>query len=430
LVGTGDYYPEPRLRALIRLAFENNRDLRAQGLNIQEALSRYGVAQAGRLPGLEANLTESVEGGQNSAAVTSYRGELMIPSFELDLFGKLRDASRSARESYLASGEEYDAFRISLVQSVALAYLDERLAEQKVALALRTIKSWGDALAFMENRVVSGQSTLLELEQARGQLLFAQAELLSLRVALSRARNNLELLVGDYGRTALPGPLSILAWEPAGLDGPISSRVLLGRPDILAAENALKAANYDIGVARASFFPSLSLTGALGFLSGELANLFVAKDSVWSLGAGVGLPLFSGGRRLRELELATSARDKLSLAYERAIQGAFKEAADALLPRGDLRALVQARERYLATQRRVLELAGARYQSGAVSYLEVLGAQRDVYAAEGGLLEAKAGWIENSVNLFAALGGGLNDTALPPSPGAPGGGAPGPQGGP
>ncbi|MDR2339247.1 MAG: efflux transporter outer membrane subunit [Deltaproteobacteria bacterium] len=422
-VGTGAFYPEPRLRALIGLALANNRDLRTQGLNVEEALARHGIAQADRLPGLEAGLGDSVKGGQNLRTSNSYSAELMLPSFELDFFGKLKNASLSAREAYLASMEARDAFRISLVQAVALAYLEERLSFQKEKLAERTIKSWKDALAFMENRVVSGQASLLELEQARGQVGFAEAQLLAMRVERQRYQNALELLVGDYGKTPLPGASDLLSWEPSvaslGLSGPMGSNVLLARPDVLAAERELIAAHYDIGVARANFFPSISLTGSLGLMSGELSNLFVAKDSAWALTPGLSLPIFSGGRNMRQLELATTAKDKLALAYEKTIQQAFKETADALLPRADLLALLEARARYLATQRRVLELAGSRYQNGAIGYLEVLDAQRSVFEAESDLLDAKASWIANSVNLFAALGGGLNDSGLALAPQKP-----------
>jgi NodT family efflux transporter outer membrane factor (OMF) lipoprotein len=198
-----------------------------------------------------------------------------------------------------------------------------------------------------------------------------------------------------------------------GLSGPIGSQVLLGRPDVLAAEHALKASNYDIGVARAQFFPSISLTGALGLMSGEFSNLFVAKDSVWNLTPGITLPLFRGGKNIRNLELANTAKDKLTLAYEKTIQTAFKETADALVPRADLQALIVARARYLATQRRVLDLASSRYQNGTIGYLDVLSAQRDVFEAEKTLLEARVAWIGSSISLFAALGGGLNDIGLP-----------------
>jgi NodT family efflux transporter outer membrane factor (OMF) lipoprotein len=406
-LGWEEFFPEPRLKAYIRLAMVNNRDLRISGLNIEEAISQLGIKRAERLPQVEAGLTDEIRGGQNMNTTQSLSSEIMIPAYELDFFSKLKNAELSARESYLGTLESYDAYKVSLVSAVALAYISERLASEKLRLAESTIKSWEDALAFMESRVIQGQATMLELEQARGQVEYAQAELLNLRVELSRAKNLLELLSGSYGEEKLPDALHLSSWEPKGLGGPLSSEILLKRPDVRAAEHALIAAHYDIGVARAQFFPSISLTGALGFMSDQLTNLFIAKDSVWSLGPSLNIPIFKGGRNLRGLELALTAKDKLTLTYEKSIQDAFKEVADALIPLPDLKNLISAWKKYLETQRRVLELASSRYQNGAITYLEVLEAQRNVFEAERDLLEVRANFLVNAVNLYAALGGGV-----------------------
>jgi Cu(I)/Ag(I) efflux system outer membrane protein len=410
ILGFKDYFPEPRLQALIELAFQNNRDLKTSAINIEEAMSRFGIAQAERLPELEAGLGDDISGGVSRETTESYRAEIMVPSFELDFFSKFKNASLSAIENYLGTVESYEAFKISLVSSVTLAYLSHRLASERELLAQRTIKSWEDALAFMQSRVVSGQATLLELEQARGQVEYAQAELLNIKVAKTRAQNLLELLTGVYQEVPLPKPLKLSDWEPWVPKGPVSSELLLQRPDILSAEHALKGAHYDIGVARAQFFPSISLTGNLGFMSPEFQDLFSAKDSLWSLGPSINIPIFKGGRNMRNLELAQSAKDKLTLAYELTIQNAFKETADALLPLPDLKNLLSARARYLETQRRVLELASSRYQNGTIPYLEVLEAQRNVFEAEGELLSARSDWLINLVNLYSALGGGIPES--------------------
>ncbi|MDR2198463.1 MAG: efflux transporter outer membrane subunit [Deltaproteobacteria bacterium] len=411
LPGVEEFLPEPRLRALVSLAFQNNRDLKSSALAIEEALSRLGLAQAERLPALEASLRADISGSPNMERSESYRSEIMIPSFELDFFGKFKNASLSARESLRAAEESHAAFKISLVKAVTIAYLEERLALQKELLAENAVKSYRDALGFMENRVISGEASPLELEQARGQVEFAVNEALRERVAGIRTRGNLELLTGDYGEASLPAALDLLSWEPRVHAIPPRSEILLSRPDVAAAERALIGAHYDIGAARAAFFPSISLTAALGYMSPELDSLIASDNSRWSLGPGLNLPLFKGGRNQRNLELAYLNRDKLALAYEKAIQSAFKETADALRPREDLKNLVLARGKYLETRRKTLELAMNRYLSGAVGYLEVLEAQRGVFDAEKDLLEAKADWIINSVNLYAALGGGADSEA-------------------
>jgi NodT family efflux transporter outer membrane factor (OMF) lipoprotein len=416
LAGTAGYFPEPRLRELLTLAFKNNRDLGMAALSVDEALARFGIARAGRLPSAEAGLSLEASGGPERRASESWSAEVTAPSFTLDFFGKYKNLSLSAREAWLASRDAYEAYRITLTAAVAAAYIQERALAQKEDLARRTIKSWRDAELFMRQRVVSGQASLLELEQARGQAEAAEAALLSLTAERKRAENSLELLTGAYGAAQLPQALSLFAWEPGPITGPIASEALLKRPDVSAAERELVAAHHDIGAARAEFFPSFSLAGALGFMSGELGSLFAYGGSAWSLTPAVTIPVFQGGRSRSRLAEAYAARDRLVLAYEKAIQTAFKEAADALRPREDLKSLIVAREKRLNTQRRVLELAGAQYQNGAASYLDVLDAQRSVFEAENSLLDARADWLINSVNLFAALGGGLSYDISPAPP--------------
>jgi Cu(I)/Ag(I) efflux system outer membrane protein len=419
-VGIGVFYPEPRLRALISSALANNRDLRISYLSILEARAQSAIARAERLPVLEAMASETVSGGRRLRSSESFTAELSVPSFDLDLFGRLRNMDRAAYEEYLSSREAWRAFRIALVSQTAESYLAWRLAEQKRQAAERALASWRDSLAFIEKRIVSGQSDLLELEQARGQAEFAEARVSALKAEASMALNSLGLLAGSFSPAGLPEPLDLSAWEPAGLAGEIPSSVLLERPDVLEAEHMLAAAGHDIGAARAAFFPSVSLTGALGFMSGELNELFTAPAESWRLGPAVSVPLFAGGRNRAGLALAEARRDKAVASYEKAIQTAFKEAADALAARADLKARLEASRRLLATRRRTLSLAEGRYLGGTSSYLEVLDAQREVFEGEMDYLDARKAWLSNGVSLYAALGGGLDPRGLPEAPETPG----------
>ncbi|MDR2612534.1 MAG: efflux transporter outer membrane subunit [Deltaproteobacteria bacterium] len=420
-LGLGVFYPEPRLRALVAAALAGNRDLRISYLTLLEARAQSDLARSERFPGAEAMASETVSGGRRRRTAESYSAELSLPGFDLDLFGRLRDMDRAAYEEYLASGEDWRAFRIALVSQVAESYLAWRLAAQKETASERALSSYRDSLAFIERRIVAGQADLLELEQARGQTEFAEARVAAMRADKAVALNSLNLLTGDLSPAGLPEPLDLSAWEPAGLAGEIPSSVLLARPDVLAAEHMLRASHYDIGAARAAFFPSISLTGVLGFMSAELSELFTPPSNRWNFTPAVSLPLFAGGRNRANLDLAEIRRDKAVASYEKAIQAAFREAADALAARAGIRGRLDASRRYLATQRRVLRLAENRYLGGASSYLEVLDAQRAVFEAEMDYLDARRAWLSNSVSLYAALGGGLDPAGLPGGiPAAPG----------
>jgi NodT family efflux transporter outer membrane factor (OMF) lipoprotein len=419
-LGAGAFYPEPRLRALISAALSGNRDLRVSYLSVLEARAQTSLARAERLPAVEAMGSERVSGGRERPTTESFAAELSLPSFDLDLFGRLRDMEGSARELYLSSEEAWRAFRIALVAQVAESYLSWRLAVQKTRAAERALASYRDSLEFVERRIVSGQAGLLELEQARGQAEAAGARAASLRAEARTALNALGLLVGDFAPAGLPEPLDLNAWEPAGLSGGIPSRILLERPDVLAAEHRLAAAHHDIGAARAAFFPDISLTGALGFMSAELDGLFSGSSSQWSFGPSASVPVFAGGRNRAGLEAAEIRRDMAVAEYEKAVQTAFKDAADALLVRADLKAQQDASRRRLAAQRRVLALAENRYLGGSSSYLEVLDAQRQVLEAEMDQLDARKAYLSGSVSLYAALGGGLDHAGLPDPPEDPG----------
>jgi NodT family efflux transporter outer membrane factor (OMF) lipoprotein len=420
-VGAGVFYPEPRLRSLISMALSGNRDLRMSYLSVLEARAQSTLARSERLPMLEAMASETVSGGRELDRTQSFTAELRMPSFDLDLFGRLRNMDEAAREQFLSSNEAWRAMRIALVSQVAEGYLAWRVASQKERAAERTLASYRNTLGFMEQRVVSGQSGLLDLEQARGQEDYARTRVAAMKAEMQMAQNALDLLVGDFAsKEHLPKPLDLSAWEPAGLAGAIPSSVLLNRPDVLAAEHQLAASHYDIGAARAAFFPSINLTGALGFMSMELNELFTGPSDRWSFGPAITLPLFTGGRNRANLDLAEIRRDKAVAAYELAIQTAFKEAADALGNRENLKALMDAARSRLATQRRVLSLAETRYMGGSSSYLEVLDAQRSVFEAEMDFLDARKGYLSSSVSLYAALGGGLDTGGLPDPPATPG----------
>ncbi|MDR1607736.1 MAG: efflux transporter outer membrane subunit [Deltaproteobacteria bacterium] len=406
LPSLGDFFQEPRLKALIDLALTENRDLRLAALNVLAVRAEYGLAQAERYPSLEAEAQKIVQGGPERETTREYELGLMSV-FEVDFFGRLKNLSQAAFQKYLGAAEAARAARLSLIAEVAEAYLENRMSAESLALTERTLKSWRDSLAFIENRLLSGQSALLDLEQARAQVARAELARATARTSLVRTEKNLKLLTGRLDDPALPSALTLAKWPDPKLPENVASNALLQRPDILAAERDLIASHFDIGAARAAFFPSLSLTGQFGYMSGQLNDLVSGANAGWSFTPRLNLPLFTGGRNRRALELAEIRRSQSLATYEKTIQAAFKEVAEALEARPKLAQERLAQNRLLQTQKRVLELAANRYQNGVISYLEVLEAQRETFEAEMAALDIRRAQILNDIKLYLALGGGL-----------------------
>jgi Cu(I)/Ag(I) efflux system outer membrane protein len=443
-LGWRDFFKDEYLKELIGLALENNRDLALASRKILETRARYGLDQADRFPGLNAESSAAYSnqpaggstGGTGSgmggmaannsqSSSDSMKGDrfeaaIRIPAWELDLFGRLKNMSEAAWQTYLSAREGERAVRISLIAQVAEAYLTERLARERLELTEDNFKSWRDSASFIEERISSGQSSLLELEQARGMVEFARVALAQHRTEIKRAENALNLILGNFAARPPARGESLTRQKMAELPAGLSSRALLARPDVLEAEHNLRASNANIGAARAAFFPNLSLTGSLGYMSEDLDRLFTGSASAWNFMPKLNLPLFSGGRNQANLDLAEIRKETAVIQYEKIIQSAFREVADTLMTRPSLADQFSAQKKYLAAQRRVLDLAVNRYTNGVVSYLEVLDAQRGVFQAELDLLNIRREQLVNDINLYRALGGGINDeTGQTPAGGSP-----------
>jgi Cu(I)/Ag(I) efflux system outer membrane protein len=334
-----------------------------------------------------------------------------MPAFELDLFGRLQNLSASALESYLASEEAARAAFLVLISQVAQGFFNKLSALEQLRLAQHTWESRLKSYAFIESRVRSGQSSLLDLEQARSLVEAAAVMTAEREREFLWADNALRLLSGGFEPQSLPAAIPLLQQKLGDLPQGVVSAALLQRPDIREAEHRLRAANADIGAARAAFFPSISLTGELGYMSDDLSALF--SGGVWSFMPKISLPIFSGWRLSANLELAEARQQSAIVQYEKVIQSAFREAADALLARGHFARQLAAQTRYLNSQKLALELALNRYANGAASYLEALDAQREVFTAQQNLLDIRREQLSNEVGLYIALGGGLETAAAP-----------------
>lgn len=408
--GWRDFFSDPRLLGLIETSLKNNRDLRLAILAVEKAKAEYGVIDADR--SLQTNAETSGE-YKKSGTGSSEKGFRvgLIPSFELDLFGRLQNRGEAQLETFLATREAQRTAQIILIQQIANVYLTERLAIERLQLAERTIESRKQSLLFIEARLRSGRSSLLEQQQALGLVEASQAEAAAFQRDLDQSRTALSFLLGAYDPNELPPGQDLAAQSFSRLPANLSSNVLLDRPDVQEAEHQLRAANANIGAARAAFFPSISLTGEFGLASADLGDLFQGASSLWLFAPTISAPIFDGGRNQAALDIAKISKSAAIAQYEKTIQTAFRDVSNALLAAETLKRQRDARIRYLASQRLALELAERRYASVSSSYLDVLDSQRSVFEAEQQILLLRQQILSNQISLFGALGGGWRETA-------------------
>ncbi|MGC6953749.1 efflux transporter outer membrane subunit [Pseudomonas aeruginosa] len=414
-------FGDPRLQRLIALSLANNRDLRLATLSVEAAQAQANIQRAARLPavGLEATRTRerSVSGDGNGQAsqVSQQSGvNVALSAFELDLFGRVRALSDAAFNRYLASEHGRDAAQIALVGAVAEAYFAQRLADEQLQLTERTLADWRQSLELARLLKQAEQSSSLDVAQAEAQVALAEADLEARRRAVAQADNALQLLVGSELPSDLPAALplqrqAVIAQLPAGLPADL----LLSRPDLRQAEQLLVAANADIGAARAAFFPQISLTASFGYASTSLGSLFDPAGQVWRFAPQISQPLFQGGRLRAELRLAEVRKSEAVAQYERAIQTAFREVADALAGTATFDRQIKAQLRAVSAAEWRLQLSDLRYRAGVDGRLELLDAQRQLQAARQTLLELRREETSNLVALYKSLGGGLHERDLP-----------------
>ncbi|WP_179876656.1 efflux transporter outer membrane subunit [Vibrio cholerae] len=413
-IGWREMFIDKRLQALIELALINNRDLRIATLNVEAVKAQYGIERSARVPSvglsLDSTRQRSVTGGDSKVSQIEEQNSLNvgISAFEIDLFGRARSLSDAAFARYLASDYGRQAAQISLISSVSEAYFSEQLAYEQLKLAEDTLADWKKSLELTIQLRMANQNSALDVAQAEGQVASAEAIKIANKRALEQARNALRQLVGseipsDLPESDLLSDQSVNTSLPAGLP----SDLLLHRPDILQAEQNLIAANEDIGAARAAYFPRISLTTSIGYVSQDVRNLVGSDFETWSIAPQVTLPIFQGGRLDAELELAKVRKSTSIAEYEKAIQVAFKEVADGLVGSETYQLQTIAQKRVVSAAERRAKLSDLRYKAGVERRLELLDSQRQLYLAKQTLLELKQQELNNAVFLYKALGGGL-----------------------
>jgi multidrug efflux system outer membrane protein len=417
-IGWQDYFADPELRQLIATALDHNRDLRLAMQRVEEARALYGIRRADQLPtiGVEADFARSrvpadLTGIGRAVTASQYQVGVGIASWELDFWGRVANLREAALQNYLASDAAREAVRLTLIEQVADSYLALRELDERLALAHETIASREQSYRIFTRRYRVGAISKLDLTQV--ETLWRQALALGTELEQARAQqaNALQLLVGtpiDVPPAAAKlDDDAVMRDLPAGLP----SDLLANRPDIVAAEYQLRAANANIGSARAEFFPRIALTGAFGTASTQLSGLFSGPSRTWNFGPSVSLPIFDMGRRSANLEAVTAQREQAITSYERAIQSAFRDVADALAAREWLAEQVGTLQATVEAQAERARLARLRYDHGASPFLEVLDAQRDLLLAQQQLVQTRRALLSSRVSLYAALGGGRIDTA-------------------
>lgn len=415
------FFMDARLREVIALTLANNRDLRVAVLNIEKARAQYRIQDASRYPALGVAAGGSVvrtpagQAGGNSgsvAAITRNQSvQLGFSSYELDFFGRLKNLSAAALASYQFNVETQRSVQISLVAEVAGAWLTLAADNERLQLAANTLKSQQISYELSQRSHAIGSTSGLDLSTAQASVEAAQVDLGTFTSQVQQDVNALNLLAGiavpaHFLPDSIPDASTPLLAAPAEL----SSALLLKRPDVLAAEQALIAANADIGAARAAFFPSITLTAQGGTASSSLSGLFKAGSGAWSFLPSINVPIFNAGSNRASLDAAKITKDIDIANYEKTIQIAFREVADALAERATLDQRLGAQQRLADASAKSYRLSEARYRSGIDSYLNSLVAERSWYGARQNLISLRLVEQNNRINLYKAMGGGWSSS--------------------
>ncbi|MDO5686586.1 MAG: efflux transporter outer membrane subunit [Neisseria sp.] len=413
-----DYFADPRLRALIQAALARNADLRIATLNAEAARAQYGIARSQLLPSLGASgsgarVKTSADLSPTGQALIAeqYQAGLGVTAWELDLFGRVRSMSNSAIHQYFAAEYGRDAAQISIIAAVAKSYFAEKSAGEIMQYAQDTLKTREESYRLAKISHDAGVISSIQLNQSLSQIETAKAGYAAAETMRNAARNALAVLVGGQLPADLPAGLPLdqqfAGTIPAGLPSDILNR----RPDVRAAEEALQAANAQIGAARAAFFPSITLTGSVGSASYDLDRLFSGPAAAWSFAPQITLPIFTWGRNKANLDLAHIRTNIAVAQYEQTVQNAFRDAADALNARRTLADQVAAQEKIATAAADVLHLTELRYRHGISGSLDLLDAQRQSFAAQTALIQSRQQLLNNRVDVYKVFGGGLEHTA-------------------
>jgi multidrug efflux system outer membrane protein len=426
-IGWREFFQDARLQKLIDLALTGSRDLRVAVLNVEQSRAQYRIQRADLLPTISARASGTRQripadilgagtgiGPGGAVTYSQYSVSLGATAYELDLFGRVRSLNKQALENYFATEEARKSAHITLVAEVAIQYLTERQLDEQLALTRQTLAAVQSSYDLNKHSFDAGTASQLDLQTSAAQVQTARANVAVFERQRAQAENALVLLIGQPLPGNLPPPKSLNEQKLAGnLPANLPSNLLQRRPDILQAEHLLKAANANVGAARAAFFPKLTLTGSAVTESLQLSHLFSGPAAAWSFTPEISVPIFAGGRNRANLDVAKISTRTEVAQYEKTIQSAFREVADALAARTMLEQQIQAEVALVAAEQSRYDLADVRYRNGVESYLAVLTAQQDLYSAQQRILQTRLARLSNAITLYKALGGGWD---VEPSP--------------
>ncbi|MCD8547791.1 MAG: efflux transporter outer membrane subunit [Aeromonadaceae bacterium] len=421
-LGWQQQFQDPALQTLIQLALDNSRDLRLSVLAVQRYEAQYRIQRAAQFPGLDLDASGSrsrspaTVTGTDASISSQYSANLGVTAYELDLFGRVQNLKDQALENYLAQTQTQRSTQLALVASVANAYLNLIADSQLLALSEQTLATEQASYDLIARKQTLGAASEMELAQARTSLESAKASVAQYRRLQAADRNALTLLLGTPlpADLTLPSQLAEVTFAAIPVGAP--SSLLTQRPDIMAAEHSLKAANANIGVARAAFYPSIRLTATAGTASTELGDLFSGGSGSWSFVPSLSLPLFDFGSNQASLDVARIDQQEAVARYEKAIQTAFQEVSDGLHAQTDYQQQLAAQQAQVQANQTYFTLADKRYQHGVDSYLTRLDAQRSLFSAQQSLVSSQLAALSNQVSLYKAIGGGWQAKAEPASP--------------
>ncbi len=409
-------FSDPQLQQLITLALSNNRDLRIAALNVQSYEARYRIQRAAQLPtvgvdgsGSRQQTAGDINGSGREQIGSQYAANVGITAYELDFFGRIQSLKDQALENYLAQQESQRSTHIALVASVANAYLTLLADQDLLTLSQQTLQTEQESYELTSKKFNLGAASDMELAQGKTTLESARVSQAQYQRQVAQDKNALMLLIGGNLPAGLQQTRALddVALTPVPVGAP--SSLLQQRPDVLAAEHSLKAANANIGAARAAFFPTITLTATAGSASNELSSLFDSGNGTWLFMPKLSLPIFDGGKRTADLDVAEIEAKKAVASYEQSIQSAFREVADGLVAQQSYQQQLAAQQALVEANQRYFDLAEKRYQQGVDSYLARLDAQRSLFSAQQSLIATRLALLGNEVNLYKAIGGGWQE---------------------
>jgi multidrug efflux system outer membrane protein len=399
-----NYVTNEKMKNVINLSLANNKDLRIALANINAAKAQYGISKADRLPSVNAGISGS-KGRTINGMSESYQADFGISSFELDLFGRVQSLTTSALESFLATQEAQRTTELTVISETAKLYYNVALAKSQLQIAQKTELTTYESWNVINKRVQVGVANSKDLSDVESTYYKAKSDVYAYKTQLEQSINALNALVGQSVQAdLLPTGVTELDDSVKDITIAVSSDVLYQRPDVLSIEHQLKAANANIGAARAAFFPRITLTTSKGIASSELSSLFRNNIDVWNFSPSLSLPIFDYGRNKASLEYSKAQLDKYVATYEQTVQNAFKEVSDELARKGTIDDQLNAYSKFVNATKNSYEIATKSYDAGVSDYLQVLTAQNSLYDAERSILAINKEKFDNKINLYKVIG--------------------------